>query len=114
MRSELPDEIPEHLRSLALAPRDGECDEPAWTPEDALTVVESLVGAEVAVAGGKVYRREAWGREPTSDAWSCERRPGEGMPDYVQRCRGAAIDYIQTYAEDHGGRVCFVLTFART
>ena len=113
MHPELPDEIPEHLRSLALTPRDGELDEPAWTPDDALVVVETLVGVEIAVAGGRVYRREAWGTEPTNDEWSCTRLPGEGVAEYVQRSRGAAIAYIQTYGEDHGGDVCFVLRFAR-
>ena len=113
MRPELPDEIPEHLRSLVIAPSEGELDEPAWTPQDALTVVEALVGAEVAVSGGRVFRREAWGTEPTNDEWSCERLPGEGVVEYVHRCRGAAIDYIQTYGEDHGGSVCFVLNFTR-
>jgi len=103
-----PDEVPEHLLALAV-PLDEDGEEYVWAPAEALALIESLRGTRVAIEGGDVYRREAWGFVPTYESWSCERLPGEGSLDYARRSRDVALTTIETWVEDHAGDTFYLM-----
>jgi len=112
MSPELPAGIPDHLRGLAIPPDGEEREDAAWSPANALALLDSLAGSSLVVVRGQVCRREPWGLTLTTEGWECRPHPGEDPLLFAQRSRDEAAEFIETWAEDHGGAVHFALRFA--
>lgn len=69
----------------------------AWTKGDALEVIASLQGREVAVLGGDVYGLVGGHIVPAYANWHCERRQGELLRDYAERSQRAAASFLRAY-----------------
>jgi hypothetical protein len=108
---DLPDELPESLTSRGVAVATDDLVDIGWLRDDALEVVRALHGTTVAIVGGDVFARQAWGFTATTESWSCQRAPGESTPDYSIRSRDWAREFVEGYDGDPGGDVVFVLYF---
>lgn len=109
---DLPAELSQTLvaRGIAVA-TDGFVDV-GWLRDDALEVVRELHGTTIAVVGGDVFVRQAWGYTATTESWNCERGPGESTPDFSGRSRDWAREFVEGYEGDPSGEVVFVLYFS--
>ncbi len=108
---DLPAELPGPLTSRGIAVKTDDVIDVGWLRDDALEVVRALHGTTVAIVGGDVFVRQAWGFTATTESWNCERAPGESTPDYSIRSRDWASEYVAGYEGDHDGDVVFVLYF---
>jgi len=107
----LPSEIPEELRADAVFVEGPGFSEMAWPREEALAVIESLMGTLVAVSGGDVYRSEAWGFVPAYEYWLCDRIQGEDSVNYAQRSRATAKRFVESHGGERPESVLFALAF---
>lgn len=60
-----------------------------------MAVIGSLKGTTVAVSDVVLFERVHWGYAPSESARAIGRLPNEGDPDYAQRSRASAANFIQ-------------------
>jgi hypothetical protein len=106
----LPAQIPMKLLALALFLPELEDGEAAWPRDDALAVLDSLKGTTVAVSDVIVFEQVPGGYAPREIAWSGTRLPNEPDPDYAQRSRAGAVEFIRR-CEGISEGTLFALTF---
>jgi hypothetical protein len=107
-----PADLSSELLARAIAVSTAGFVEVGWLREDALEVVRVLHGTTVAVTGGDVFVRQAWGFTATTESWTCERGAGESTPDYSIRSREWAREFVAGYDPDAAGEYVFVLYFS--
>jgi hypothetical protein len=106
----LPERIPKRLRASALfLPEFGD-GEGAWPRADAIAVIKSLKGSTVAVSEVVLFERVPWGYAASESAVAIDRLPNEADPDYAQRSRSRAGEFIRDCATA-GDDALFGLTF---
>jgi hypothetical protein len=108
---DLPAELPGSLTSRGIAVTTDGLVDVGWLRDDALEIVRALRGTTVAVVGGDVFVRQAWGFAATTECWNCERAPGESTPDFSSRSRDWAREFLTEYDLGPAGDVVFVLYF---
>jgi len=100
----IPAEIPEPLRSAALDPPEAGELEAAWTPDDALAVLDALEGTFVAVVRGQAYQRAPLGAKmresgdaliPIDGSWELPPMQGETESSRARRSRAEAAVFVR-------------------
>jgi hypothetical protein len=106
----LPEQIPASLRALALFLPELEEGEGAWSRHDALAVLDSLKGTTIAASNVVVFEGVPGGYVALENDWSGARLPNEPDPDYAQRSRSGAVEFIRRckVVSEH---TLFALTF---
>ena len=106
----LPTELPDDVRRRAMQPPGLPVGEPAWSQEDALTVLTVLEGTIIAVLQVDVYVRP-FGRQElihTGRRVSYDYRVGEQAVEFAVRSRELAAEFIAAGSRDE----LFVLLFS--
>jgi hypothetical protein len=84
----------------------------AFAKADALDAVASLVGSQVAIAGGDVLSVASGRPRYTYDNWYVDRRDDESLEDYLARSWVAAERYIREYPDPQDGTILYALVLA--
>jgi len=84
----------------------------ALAKEDALEAVRSLVGSQVAIAGGDVLCVENGRPKYTYDNWYVNRREEESLKDYLARSWDTAERFIREYPDPRDGTILYTLVTA--
>ena len=109
---DLPEDLAPELAARVIAVESGGVVDVGWVREDALAVVEGLHGTTIAITGGEVFVRQAWGFTATTESWTCDRAPGESTPDFSVRSRDWAREFVTSYGGDRDDEFVFVLYFS--
>jgi hypothetical protein len=109
----LPDEVPEDLRLLAVEIEGLDDGEAAWTRTDALKVLGSLAESLVAIDSVTLFEKSPWGFAPTERAWYGDRRANELDPDFAERTQRRARQFITDHPVDDDDCL-FVICFPMT
>src|SRR5262245_38290931 len=93
----IPNEIPGRLRAAALEPPEAGELEAAWTPDDALSVLDALEGTLVAVVRGQAYERAGLGDTlvPIDGSWELPPLQGETESSRARRSRAEAAVFVR-------------------
>src|SRR5437867_7366021 len=92
----IPDEIPERLGSAALIPPTAGEDEAAWTPRDALAVLDALESSRIAVEYSQAYKVLGSEWIPTQDSWAFPPTSGETESSRASKSRAGARAFIRS------------------
>jgi len=101
----IPNEIPESFRSSAIIPPEAGEYELAWTPVDALAVLDALDSSMLAVESAQAFKVVGSVLIPTQDAWlfpatsgdtesSRARKSRAGAASFIRKIQPAEVDYV--------------------
>ena len=91
----IPREIPLALRSLAIIPAEAAEHEAAWTPRDALAVLEVLEYSRVAVTSAQAYKLLGQAIIPIEGAWDFPPTTGETESSRARKSRAGAAVFVR-------------------
>ena len=94
--------LPPELMEKAISLTSTGVNELAWKWQDAITVVEILVGNGFLVLGGDVYFYSHGKFKATRDNWCFQSAKSEGFKDAINKSRDHSVEYIKTYAQKNG------------
>jgi len=106
----LPDQIPKQLRDLAQFLPEFEDNEGGWFKGDAIAVLGSLEGTNIAISEAAIFNSAHGGYTQTVPGLSIHRFPNEADADYSVRSRSLALVFIQDYNADDD-KTLFALAF---
>lgn len=96
----IPVTIPERLRKDAIWLELDREDQPAWSASEALEVIASLEGSNIAVVAVQPYCSISTGLAATVDSWTCDPLAGETTTEFAQRSWSGARDFINGIGEN--------------
>lgn len=83
----------------------------AWTKNDAINLINSLISDELGILGGDVYLDHCRAVSPLSDNWSAIQKTRESKNDFFQRSKLESLEYIERFPIASEGRFIFSLVF---
>lgn len=106
----LPDQIPKRLFDSAQFLPEFDDNEAAWIKTDAMAVIKSLDGTNIAVSDVIILNMTPWGYIQSAPALSARRFPNEADSDYSARSRSLALDFIRD-SKPADDRTLFAMKF---
>ena len=83
----------------------------AWKREEALEVIKSIMGLQIAIIGGDVYKIEKDRLIPLGDNWHCEPYANETADQFYLRSKRTSLAYIEKYPIYPGELIVFGMVF---
>lgn len=83
----------------------------AWHKRDVTNLINSLMGDDIGILGGDVYRLTGKQLQPTYDNWACEPNNQESLKDYYSRSKRESLSYIENYPIEDEENIVFSITF---
>lgn len=83
----------------------------AWTKEDALNLIHSLLEDKIGILGGDVYKLTSNHIDFPGDNWACEPRQSESEEEFNLRSKLESLKYIENYHIEDNENIIFSLTF---
>ena len=83
----------------------------AWSKEDALDLLNSIMEDNIGILGGDVYKLSLQRLEPLYDNWSCKPNNSETEVEYYLRSKVESLKYIENYPIQPNEKIVFSITF---
>jgi hypothetical protein len=83
-----------------------------WEKEEAKALITSLMGDDIGIFGGSVYKIDANHLIPLYDNWFCNFDEKESKLEFSIRSKRKALDYINNYPIYLGENIVFSIVFS--
>ena len=103
--------IREKINQKSISLENYELNDLAWTKEDALALIDSIINDEIGILGGDVCKITSSHLEFLYDNWSCEIDENELKEKYYSRSKIESKKYIENYPVNPEEGIIFSITF---
>ncbi|MCB1067109.1 MAG: hypothetical protein KDK56_02880 [Simkania sp.] len=104
--------ISEKIKNASVSLEKYGLNELAWTKENAINLINSILNDKIAILGGDVYLLASGNIEPLYDNWYCEKVSFETQNEYFLRSKLEALQYIKNYPVKNDEKIIFVIVFS--